>query len=303
MRFALTSYGSGHRVRLTQFGPLGSTGGGPSQAAGASGDASLRKEGGRLAALAEAIAGDLTSAQPLPLASTLPASVIRVLIADLHALALLHVRAMLSDARDVTVVAETRPSHSAALAARLRPDIIITELAASDVHGISMIRMLASVAPKSRVLVVSARPEREWLREALEAGAAGSVCASATRDEVLMAVRAVMNGQIVLRRSAIGALTARTSDDVAQTAPLEMDTRDSRSMLARLTGRERSVFQMIAEGFSAPEIGARLLISKKTVETYKKRIAEKLGISHRSDYVRFALQTAVLVAPRAHAEL
>ena len=56
---------------------------------------------------------------------------------------------------------------------------------------------------------------------------------------------------------------------------------------------------MIAEGYSAPEVGARLLISEKTVETYKKRIGEKLGFSHRADYVRFALQASVLVAPGA----
>jgi len=255
-----------------------------------------------MAAAATAITGEFTTRpSPAPIV-TRRASVIRVLIADLHAVALLHVRTMLAGARDITVVAEAAPSHSAALVVRLSPDVIITELGAADGHGMATIRALSNVTPKSRVLVVSARPEAEWLLEALDAGAAGAVVANATRDEVLTAVRAIMNGQIVLRRSAIGALTARARDDLEALEPIEFGARDPQRLLARLTGREHSVFRMIAEGYSAPEIGARLFISKKTVETYKKRIGEKLGFSHRSEYVRFALQTAVLTAPHAQRE-
>jgi two-component system, NarL family, response regulator NreC len=255
-----------------------------------------------MAAAATATTGDFTSRpSPAPIA-TLRASVIRVLIADLHAVALLHVRTMLAGARDITVFAEAAPTHSAALVVRLCPDVIITELGAADGHGMATIRALSNVTPKSRVLVVSARPEAEWLLEALDAGAAGAVVANASRDEVLTAVRAIMNGQIVLRRSAIGALTSRARDDLEALEPIECRAHDPQRLLARLTGREQSVFRMIAEGFSAPEIGARLFISKKTVETYKKRIGEKLGFSHRSEYVRFALQTSVLAAPHMQTE-
>jgi DNA-binding NarL/FixJ family response regulator len=144
------------------------------------------------------------------------------------------------------------------------------------------------------VLVVSARPETEWLLEALDAGATGALSSHATRDEVLTAVRAVMNGQIVLDRGALSALTSRPRD---KRTPPTSATSDSKRMLERLTGREHSVFRLIAEGYSAPEIGVRLGISKKTVETYKKRIGEKLGFCHRAEYVRFALQTSVLSAP------
>jgi DNA-binding NarL/FixJ family response regulator len=254
-------------------------------------------------AAATATLGDFTArALPAP-TRTLRASVIRVLIADLHAVALLHVRTMLAGARDITVVAEAAPSHSAALVVRLAPDVVITELGAADSHGIATIRALSSVTPNTRVLVVSARPEAEWLLEALDAGAAGAIVDDASRDEVLTAVRAVVNGQIVLRRSAIGALTARSRDDLDELEPIEFGLHDPQRKLSRLTGREQSVFRMIAEGYSAPEIGTRLFISKKTVETYKKRIGEKLGFSHRSEYVRFALQTAVLTAPRVQREI
>jgi len=254
-------------------------------------------------AAATATAGDFAPRpSPAPI-RTLRAGVIRVLIADLHAVALLHVRTMLAGARDITVVAEASPSHSAALVVRLSPDVIITELLAADSHGMANIRALSSVTPNSRVLIVSARPEAEWLLEALDAGAAGAIVANASREEVLTAVRAIVNGQIVLRRSAIAALTARARVDLEELESIEVDGHEPQRKLSRLTGREQSVFRMIAEGYSAPEIGARLFISKKTVETYKKRIGEKLGFSHRSEFVRFALQTAVLTAPRAQREV
>jgi|GEM_PF-6191431 len=119
-----------------------------------------------MAAVANAIAGDFPSA-PALVRETSPRPCIRVLIADLHTVALTHVRAMMAGAGDVTVVAEAAPSHSAALAARLGPDVIITELARPVGHGIATIRALARAATHSRVLVVSARPETEWLLEAL----------------------------------------------------------------------------------------------------------------------------------------
>ncbi len=252
-----------------------------------------------MASLAQPVAGDSLSTSAEALLPAQRTSLIRVLIADLHAVALLHVRAMLAGARDVTVVAESAPAHSAALAVRLGPDVIITEMTDSDAHGLATIRGLAGATARARVLVVSARPEAEWLLAALDAGASGAVSAHATRSEVLTAVRAVMNGQIVLHRSAVRALTARARE--VESTPGSAGG-ESFQKLARLTGREQSVFRMTAEGYSAPEVGARLLISKKTVETYKKRIGEKLGFSHRSDYVRFALQVAVLSASRAQME-
>lgn len=250
-----------------------------------------------MAAVANAIAGDFPSAPAL--VRETPRANIRVLIADPHTVALTHVRAMMAGAGDVTVVAEAAPSHSAALAARLTPDVIITELACPVAPGIATIRALARATTNARVLVVSTRPEREWLLEALDAGAAGVVSSHATRDEVLIAVRAVMNGQIVLDRCAISVLTSRSRSESA--SPTSVPS-DSTRMLERLTGREHSVFRLIAEGYSAPEIGVRLSISKKTVETYKKRIGEKLGFSHRAEYVRFALQASILSSPRGAIE-
>lgn len=243
-----------------------------------------------------AVSSALADTTPVLSAATvlMHSSVIRVLLADVHGVADFPVRALLADAVDVRVVAEATCARAAALASRLEADVIITGMATSGSRGLSAIRQLASAATSSRVLVISADPEDEWLLAALDAGAAGVVSAHASRSELLIAVRAIASDQVILKRSAIAVLTKRSRSNERRARGASPD---SMRRLALLTGRERSVFRLIAEGFSAPEVGVQLSISKKTVETYKKRIGDKLGISHRSEYVRFALDVAVLAAP------
>ncbi|MDQ6829476.1 MAG: response regulator transcription factor [Gemmatimonadota bacterium] len=228
-----------------------------------------------------------------PLRSAVHIGLIRVIIADLDPAALSHVRALLAMAPDITVVAEaSAPSHTASLAARLAPHIIITEFAGlGGADGIATIRRLATVAPSCRILVISSCPDEGWLLRALDAGAVGFVSERATQEELLSAIRAVVSDQIVLQRSAVMALTRHTHDGHRAA---DHDASASQLDFARLTQRERTVFRLIAEGYSAPEVGLQLSISKKTVETYKKRIGEKLGFSHRSEYVRFALRVDLL---------
>ena len=219
---------------------------------------------------------------------------IRVLLAGDDAIARSHVRAMQSAAPEIVVIAESNSlEHTATLAARLKPHVIVAACTTLNGDRTTAIRYVSSVAYGARILVVCAHPDdEEWLLVALDAGAAGVVSAYATPDELLSAVRAVANDQIVLGRSALPALTAH-----ARTGrPSEPPLLGALQTFARLTGRERSVFRLIAEGYSAPEVGEKLRISKKTVETYKKRIGVKLGFSHRADYVRFALRVGVLHA-------
>jgi DNA-binding NarL/FixJ family response regulator len=204
---------------------------------------------------------------------------------------------MQSAAPEIVVIAESNSlEHTSVLAARLKPHVIVAACARLNGDRTTAIRYVASVAQGARILVVCAHPDdEEWLLLALDAGAAGVVSAYATPDELLSAVRAVANDQIVLGRSALTVLTAHRRSVPASETPLL----GSLQLFARLTGRERSVFRLIAEGYSAPEVGGKLCISKKTVETYKKRIGVKLGFSHRADYVRFALRVGVLHASLA----
>ena len=140
--------------------------------------------------------------------------------------------------------------------------------------------------PETRVLVLTMHAEEEYLVPLLEAGAAGYLMKSAADRDLVDAVRAVAHGDVYVRPSAARALAkGLTRKDPAK---------EERDRFEKLTQRERDVLRLVAQGFSAPEIGKRLFISPKTVDTYKQRIQEKLGIAHRSDYVQMALRLGLL---------
>ncbi|MEO7963875.1 MAG: response regulator transcription factor, partial [Gemmatimonadaceae bacterium] len=128
--------------------------------------------------------------------------------------------------------------------------------------------------------------EEEYLMPALEAGIAGYLVKSAADKELVTAVRAIAHGDLYMGPAA-GRVLAKsfTTKDPAKA---------ERERFERLTERERDVFRLVAAGFSAPEIGEKLFISPKTVDTYKQRIQEKLGLSHRSEYIQLALKLGIL---------
>ena len=128
--------------------------------------------------------------------------------------------------------------------------------------------------------------EDEFLVSLLEAGAAGYLVKNAADRELADAVRAVAAGDSYVQASAARALARQVSQ--------RGEHADERAQYQQLTERERDVLVHVAGGFSASEIGEKLFISPKTVETYKQRITEKLGLSHRSDYVQFCLRLGLL---------
>jgi len=128
--------------------------------------------------------------------------------------------------------------------------------------------------------------EQEHLVPVMEAGASGYVLKTEADRELVNAIRAVAHGDVYLRPSASRVLARRLV-----TKETEHSDHDR---YARLTDRERAVLRLVGQGFSAPEIGDRLFISPKTVDTYKQRIHEKLGLAHRSQYVQFAFRLGLL---------
>jgi DNA-binding NarL/FixJ family response regulator len=133
-------------------------------------------------------------------------------------------------------------------------------------------------------------PEDEYLVPLLEAGASGYLVKSAADRDLVDAVRAVARGELYVRPSAARVL--------ARELKKKEEAASDRSRYEKLTERERDVLRMTAEGYSAPEIGEKLHISPKTVDTYKQRVNEKLGLAHRPDYVQFALRIGILAAEK-----
>ena len=214
---------------------------------------------------------------------------IRVVLVDDHQLVRAGLRSVLRANADITVVGEAAGGDEAvALAVRTHPEVMVMDLDMPDGDGLTATRRLLDVAPDVRVLIVSVYEEREKLVGALNAGARGYLSKSAAERELTEAIRVVASGDVYVRPA-----VARALADSTEAPPHERT--DARARLERLSDREQTVVVLTARGFNGPEIGRQLGITAKTVDTYKQRIEEKLGLSHRSEYVRFALEADLLM--------
>ena len=216
---------------------------------------------------------------------------IRVVLVDDHTIVRTGLKAVLGADPDIEVVGEAASGNQAvALLARTEADVVVMDLSMADGDGIAATRTITlSGAQSARVLVLTMHSEEAYLEAVLDAGASGYLVKSTADRELVDAVRAVARGEVWVQPSAARVL--------AQGARRREEQASDRSRFERLTDRERSVMQLIAEGYTAPEIGEQLSISPKTVDTYKQRINDKLGLTHRADYVKLALKLGLLQTP------
>jgi DNA-binding NarL/FixJ family response regulator len=212
---------------------------------------------------------------------------IRVVLADDHAVVRAGLKAVLGAARDIEVIGEAKTGLEAvALAERFKPDVIVMDLSMPDMDGTEATKQIVAKGLEVKVLILTMHVEEDYLIPLIEAGAAGYLVKSAADRELVDAVRAVAHGDMYVRAAAARVLAKNlTKKDPAK---------EERDRFDKLTDRERDVLKFVAQGFSAPEIGEKLFISPKTVDTYKQRIQEKLGLNHRSDYVQLALKLGLL---------
>ena len=203
-----------------------------------------------------------------------------------HALKLMLQRA----APDVTIIGEASSGHEAVGAAlRLAPDVVVMDLDMPDGDGEEATRELREVMPSARVLILTMHGEEERLLPLLRAGARGFLCKDAENEDLVDAIRVVASGDIYVRPTVSRRLASLKGEPHHPVNPQLAD-------FERLSEREREVLRLVATGYNGPEIGRQLGIAAKTVDTYKQRIEEKLGISHRTGYVRFALMAGLLTA-------
>jgi len=213
---------------------------------------------------------------------------IRVLLVDDHNLVRAGLKFVLRAFPEICVVGESADGQQAAmLATRLQPDVVVMDLDMPNCDGLTATQLLRSAAPEVRVLIVTMHAEQDKLLALLAAGARGYLSKTATEQELGEAIRVVAAGEVYVRPVIANAL-ARS---VVQPLPRRAD---ARARLTQLSPRERSVVVLTARGYNGPEIGRELGITAKTVDTYKQRIEAKLGMSHRSEYVRFALEADLL---------
>jgi two-component system response regulator NreC len=213
---------------------------------------------------------------------------VRILLVDDHAVLRAGLRALLEAEPGFQVVGEAGTGEEGVrLAGQTRPDVVVMDLSMPGMGGLEAVRQIAALDQGARVLVLTMHGEEEHLLPVLEAGGSGYVTKKSADEELIEAIHTVARGDVFLYPSGAKLLLRGLN---AKAEPGEEDPLD------RLTEREREVLSYTVEGFSSSEIGKKLFISPKTVDTYRARIMEKLNLRHRSELVRFALRKGLLKA-------
>lgn len=211
----------------------------------------------------------------------------RILIADDHRILREGIRRILEAEPDLTVVAEAGTGEEALhLTVAEVPDVAVIDVTMPRLSGIEAVRRIRSSAPSTRCLALSVHETHLQVTQALQAGASGYVVKSASAQELVEAVRATAQGRAYLSPSIAHCV-------VEAIAP---HREGAASSVAQLSGREREVLQLIAEGLSSKEIAAALGVSLKTVDTHRSNLMGKLNIRKVSKLVRVAIHEG-LVAP------
>ncbi|MBT7071136.1 MAG: response regulator transcription factor [Anaerolineae bacterium] len=211
---------------------------------------------------------------------------IRVLLVDDHQVLREGLRLLLEGEEDMVVVSEAGTGKDAIrLASELHPDVIVMDLGLPDGNGINAIREIRSQERSVRIVVLSMYSDRELVMKALEAGSDGYVPKSSAHSDLLQAIRAVHIGQRYLH-------------PIAATAVVDemLEKQEGNQLLEILSEREREVLRLTAMGFTSRDIGDRLALSPKTVDTYRQRAMNKLELESRAELIRFALRAGLMEA-------
>jgi DNA-binding NarL/FixJ family response regulator len=203
----------------------------------------------------------------------------RILLADDHAVLRSGLKMLLNAQTDLVVVGEATNGNEALNAVREHsPDLLLLDISMPQSDGLQVLQQIRRTHPHVRVLVLTMHEEEGYLKRALEAGAAGYCPKSAADAELISAIRAVMRGNVYIHPSHTKILLDKM---LPTSAP---------SAAADLSERESAVLKLVALGHTNQEIAEQLALSVKTVESYRARGMEKLGLSSRAALVRYAIQ-------------
>ena len=215
---------------------------------------------------------------------------VRVLLADDHPIVREGIRSLLNAQPGIRVVAEASDGEMAVQRAReCSPDVAVLDLSMPVLGGVEAAERMRVESPDTRVLVLTVHEDGSYAERVLEAGAMGYVVKRAAADDLVNAVRTVANGGMYLdpavAPTVLGRLGSLRRRPTVADAPEGAEGAD-----VPLSEREVQVTRLVARGFTNKEIGTRLGIRTKTVETYKARINEKTGARSRAELVRFAMR-------------
>ena len=211
-------------------------------------------------------------------------SPIRILLVDDHALVRAGIRALIEGKPGIEVIAETGDGEEALrIIGELHPDLVLLDITMPTINGFEVLEQITKQYPQTRAIILTVHEGTEYAIRALRAGAAGYLLKSAASIELEDAISAVAQGGTYLAQE----ISQKTLFEYARAGT-------SQDLLASLTARQREILKLIAEGQSTKEIGSKLNISVKTVESHRAKLAEKLGIHDVAGLVRFAIRMGLI---------
>ena len=210
---------------------------------------------------------------------------IKVLIADDHAIVRTGLRAVLKSEPTLELVGEATGGFEAIeLVDKTHPDILILDLSMPDLDGIAVTKQIKPLYPDLRILILTVHEDEALLREAIKAGTSGYILKRAAEAELIAAIRIIMRGDLYVEPSMVRALL---SDSLKPAI-------EQREVVEPLTPREKEVLQLIVQGYTNRQIGEELNISMRTVEGHRSNLVEKLGLHSRVELVRYARQHGLI---------
>jgi DNA-binding NarL/FixJ family response regulator len=215
---------------------------------------------------------------------------ITVLLVDDHTIVRQGLRALLLSEGDISIVAEAQTGREAVeLASQHNPRIVIMDLAMPRLNGAEATRQILKTVPSAKVIVLSTYGDDEHVQQALSAGAAAYLLKQTAAEDVVQAIREVLNGNAYFSPAIAKRLREQTCQERAE------GQQQSRPDV-ELTQREAEVLQLIAEGYANKQIAAELNLSVKTVEKHRQQVMQKLGIHNIAGLVRHAAAKGIIEA-------
>lgn len=210
---------------------------------------------------------------------------IKIIISDDHQLFRDGIANLLASSPEIEIVAQAENGLEAIEKAKsLKPDVVIMDLTLPIINGVEATRILHKELPKTRILVLSMHAEKNYIKEALEAGAAGYLFKDCTYDQLIEAINSVCQGKNYLSGKITEVLI---HDYLSKDGEIQNNLQD-------LSDRESEILKLVAEGKSTREISEKLFISIKTVGTHKQHIFEKLNFKSISDLIKYAIKKGIV---------
>lgn len=213
---------------------------------------------------------------------------IHILLAEDHLIVREGLRRLLENEPDIHVAGEASNGRETVdLTLRIKPDVVIMDIAMPRLNGLEAARQIRQVAPNTRILVLSAHSDDAYVERTMEIGAAGFLVKQSSAQDLAKAIRAVHQGETYFSPAIAGKIALQRKTTLNRKG-------QSKTKITHLTSREEEVLQLIAEGKANKQVAAELGISIKTVEKHRDHVMQKLGIHDTAGLTRYAIEAGLI---------